>query len=125
MIRTSFQNVAAIGQAGLPPTGPSPASTMKRYNFTSTSVTLTNGMDGGLLVINNASAITVTVPSTLNKDFYLTVLQLGAGAITFSAGSGATLQSLSGGLTTAGIYALAAIVKVNSAGLFVIGGDVT
>ena len=123
MIINSFQNVAAVGFAGLPSSGPKPASAMKKYVNTSTSITLTDGMNGGLLIVNSVSPATVTVPTTLSNDFYLTVLQYGLGTVTFTGTGGATIRNRSSQTVTAGQYAMVAIVRVANTSDFVLAGD--
>lgn len=123
MIINSFQNVAAVGFAGLPATGPKPASAMKKYINTSTAITLTDGMNGGLLIVNSPTAVAVSVPSSLANDFYLTILQYGLGAVTFTGTGGATVRNRSSQTVTAGRYAMVAIVRVANTPDFILAGD--
>ena len=119
----SFENVAAIGFAGLPALGPKPASAMKKYVNTSSAITLTDGMNGGLLIVNSGSPVTISVPASLANAFYLTVLQYGAGTVAFTGTAGATVRNRSSQTSLAGRYALGAIVRVSNTSDFVLGGD--
>jgi hypothetical protein len=123
MIINSFKNVAAIGFAGLPALGAKAPSTMKKYVNTSSAITLTDGMNGGLLIVNSGSPVTISVPASLSNDFYLTVLQYGAGTVTFTGTAGATVRNRSSQSSLAGRYALGAIVRVSNTSDFVLGGD--
>lgn len=51
---------------------------------------------GTLILVNSGSGKTVTVPSGLPVGFVCDFIQIGAGAITFAAGSNATLNNLTG-----------------------------
>jgi hypothetical protein len=58
---------------------------------TGTTYTLTGSDTGKILTLSNASAITVTIPTGLPVGFNCTIMQKGAGAITFATASGVTL----------------------------------
>jgi hypothetical protein len=73
-----------------------------------TTYTLADTDHGKLVAINNASPITLTVPSGLRADFECAILQQGAGQITFSA-SGTTINNRQSFTKTAGLHALAGI----------------
>ena len=57
--------------------------------------TLTSTDNGGILIMNAAAAVTVTVPATLPAGFVVQIIQKGAGQITV-AGSGVTINSANG-----------------------------
>lgn len=57
---------------------------------TGTAYTLLASDAGKVVVLNNASAITVTVPSGLGAGFNCSFVQKGAGQVTFDNNSGAT-----------------------------------
>src|SRR5688572_5520865 len=63
---------------------------------TGTTYTLVAGDAGKLITLNNAAAITLTLPQdsdvTIAIGTYLDIYQLGAGQVTVVAGSGATLR---------------------------------
>lgn len=86
-----------------------------------TSRTLTDADHGKVLRFTSGSAIGVTVPNTLRSDFTCTVIQFGAGQITFT-GSSASIRNRQGHAKTAAQYAAASLVKVAS-GEFVLAGD--
>ena len=61
---------------------------------TGTSYTLVAGDVNKLVTANNASAITITVPpSVFSANDVINVQQIGAGQVTFAAGSGVTITS--------------------------------
>lgn len=93
---------------------------------TGTTYTAQAGDNGKIVTLSNASAITVTLPNSLVAGWACTFEQLGAGQVTFSAGSGATLQNRQGQSKTAGQYALCfAYVRTNSGtnAVYNLGGD--
>jgi hypothetical protein len=77
-----------------------------------TSVTLDISHAGTVLIVTNASPITVTLPtaSSVGVGYNVMVIQGGAGAITFAAGAGNTLNSFGSLVTSAGQHAAAGIV---------------
>lgn len=92
-------------------------------NDTTTSYTLSGSDAGKLIVLNNTSEITVTVPSGLSNGFNCTVLQKGAGAVAFSA-SGTTINNRQSHTKTAGQYAMATLICYDT-NTFVLAGDTT
>jgi len=54
---------------------------------TGTTYTIQATDNGKVITASNASAITITIPDTLSAEFSCTVIQIGAGQVTF-AGSG-------------------------------------
>ncbi|MBT8449196.1 MAG: hypothetical protein KJO69_05875, partial [Gammaproteobacteria bacterium] len=60
--------------------------------------------------LNNAAANTVTVTPGLAATEPCTFMQTGAGATSFVAGTGVTINSLDGNLTLAGQYASATLI---------------
>jgi len=64
----------------------------------------------GLLRANFSSGDTITVPSGLTRKQPLTVIQTGAGQVSFAAGAGVTIHSLDGKLNTVGQYASATLI---------------
>jgi hypothetical protein len=57
---------------------------------TGTAYTLLAGDNGKVVVLNNPSAVTVTVPSGLGAGFNCSFVQKGAGQVSFDNDSGAT-----------------------------------
>jgi len=78
--------------------------TLEVNTQTGTSYTLAASDNGKIVTCNNASAITLTVPSGLGAGFNCTVIQLGAGQVTPTA-SGTTLNNRQSHTKTAGQYA--------------------
>jgi hypothetical protein len=85
----------ATGATG--PTGPtgSAGNNIAGLNAqTGTSYTLVSGDINKLVTASNASAITITVPpSVYSANDVINVQQIGAGQVTFTAGSGVTITS--------------------------------
>ncbi len=76
---------------------------------TGTSYTLAAGDSGNLVTLNNASAITLTVPPNSSVNFptgaEIDIAQLGAGQVGISPGSGVTINSYNTKTHLAGQYA--------------------
>jgi len=92
-------------------------------NDTTTSYTLSASDAGKLIILNNASEITVTVPSGLSNGFNCTVLQKAAGAVVFSA-NGTTINNRQSHTKTAGQYAMATLICYDT-NTFILAGDTT
>ena len=107
-----------IGNTG--PTGPQPSLTIT--DNATTSITLADGMNNTVVRCTAATAVTVTVPSTLTAGFSCMVIQAGAGQVTFAAGSGTTLNSFGALLKTAGQHAPASLIRVGS-GVYNLSGN--
>ncbi len=90
---------------------------------TGTTYTLVAGDNGKIITLNNAAAITLTVPSTLPTGFNCTIIQLGAGQVTVTA-SGVTIQNRQSHTKLAGQYAMATLVEY-SANVLAFQGDTT
>lgn len=68
-----------------------------------------------ILQVNSGSGVTITLPNNLRPGFFLFVEQSGAGQVTFTAASGATLVNRQSHTKTAGQYAVASVyVRSNS-----------
>lgn len=89
---------------------------------TGTAYTLTNSDNGKIITFNNASAITVTVPS-LSVGFNCMILQKGTGQVVLSA-SGSTINNRYGFTRTAGQYSVLNLMCISSA-VYVSSGDMT
>lgn len=94
---------------------------VKYNNQTGTTYTLNSTDNGKIVTISNVGSITVTVPAGLAVGFNCTIVQLGAGVITFSA-SGTTLRQRQSFFSTAGQYAVASLISTTS-NTFILGGD--
>jgi hypothetical protein len=90
---------------------------------TGTSYTLSETDNGKVITLNSPSPITLTVPSGLSVGFNCLVVQLGTGAITFTASS-TTINNRGTNTKTAGLYAIATIVSYTS-NTFITSGDMT
>ncbi|MDA0326962.1 MAG: hypothetical protein O3C41_07675, partial [Bacteroidetes bacterium] len=88
---------------------------------TGTSYSLTSSDNGKVVTLNNASAVTLTVPSGLGDGFNCLIVQKGAGQITFST-SGTTLINRQSHSKTAGQYAVVSIVNIGNENI-ILGGD--
>ncbi len=89
---------------------------------TGTSYTLLASDNGKIITFNNASPITLSVPS-LFAGFNCMIIQLGAGQVTLS-GSGTTITNRSGLTKTGGANAIATLIGI-TATIFISGGDLS
>ena len=88
---------------------------------TGTTYTLVAGDNGKVVVLNNASAVTVTVPSGLGVGFNCSFVQKGAGQVSFSA-SGTTINNRQSHTKINGQYGVASIVAY-AADTYILAGD--
>jgi len=88
---------------------------------TGTAYTLLAGDNGKVVVLNNGSAITVTVPSGLGAGFNCSFVQKGAGQVSFSASS-TTINNRQSHTKINAQYGVASIVAY-AADTFVLAGD--
>lgn len=88
-----------------------------------TSYTLQESDWGVDVEMSNAGDNTVTVPSTLPDGFWCTVIQVGVGATTIAAGSGAVVNSFSSQYKLAGQYADCLVRRRTTAGVYRISGN--
>lgn len=90
--------------------------------------TLSADMTGRVHTVTSGSGVTVTLPNNLPVGFTLTVIQGGAGQVTFSAASGATLSKLAATAKTTAQYAVVRLHVIansdNASAQFVLSGDV-
>lgn len=91
-------------------------------NSKSAGFTLAAADNNKVFLITSASAITVTVPSTLPVGFSCQIIQGGAGAITI-AGSGVTLNSSNGFVTRATNSVIGLVLNSTTTG-FVMGDTI-
>mgnify|MGYP003630302179 CR=1 FL=1 len=71
---------------------------------TTTSRTLTDADSGLTILCSNGSAVTITVGSALETNFWCNIVQIGAGVVTLDDDSGATTLNTAGDLFTAGQF---------------------
>jgi len=88
---------------------------------TGTTYTLVAGDNGKVVVLDNASAVTVTVPSGLGAGFNCSFVQKGAGQVSFSASS-TTINNRQSHTKINAQYGVASIVAY-AADTFVLAGD--
>lgn len=83
---------------------------------TGTSYTAVLGDDGDLVTLDNAAAITFTVPPNSSVAFgigtQINIMQLGAGQVTITPGAGVTIRSANSRLKTTAQYSVATCVKI-------------
>ena len=88
---------------------------------TGTSYTLVAGDNGKVVVLDNAAAVAVTVPSGLGAGFNCSFVQKGAGQVSFSA-SGTTINNRQSHTKINDQYGVASVVAY-AADTFVLAGD--
>lgn len=108
-------------------TGNGTSSTLTNFSSvindqTGTSYTLSNADNGKVITFNNASAITVFVPS-LSVGFNCMILQKGTGQVTISPSS-VTINNRYGFNKTAGQHSVLNLICI-STGVYVSSGDMT
>jgi hypothetical protein len=95
---------------------------------TGTTYTLALTDAGGFVDLNNASAITLTVPPNSSVAFpantRIDLLQSGAGQVTVAAGAGVTINSKLSNLKITGQWSAATLIQ-RSANLWVLVGDLS
>jgi hypothetical protein len=91
-------------------------------NQTGTTYTLQLSDSGKVLTLNNVATITLTVPSGLPAGFNCTIVQKGAGAVTFVSATGVTTANRLSRTMTAGQNSIATIVSISS-NYFITSGD--
>lgn len=89
---------------------------------TGTSYALVAGDNGKVVTLDNASAITVAVPAGLGAGFSCSLIQLGAGQVSLSAGVGVTLNSYLNYTKIAGQHGGASLISY-SANVFNLNGN--
>jgi hypothetical protein len=94
---------------------------------TGTTYTLVAGDLNGLVTLNNASPITLTVPpSVFSANDIINIVQVGAGQVTLAQGAGVTIQS-TGATTTAPKLRMnksVASIICTASNTFLVAGDI-
>lgn len=85
-------------------------------NQSGTTYTIQASDNGKIVVLNNASAITVTVPNSLTAGFNCLLVQKGAGQVTVSAAASGNLRNYNGDNKLAGQYATASLFIESNGG---------
>ena len=88
---------------------------------TGTAYTIVASDAGKVITCNNGSAVTVTVPASLGAGFTVSVVQKGAGQVTFSASS-TTINNRQSHTKIAGQHGVATLISTAS-DVFVLAGD--
>jgi hypothetical protein len=89
---------------------------------TGTTYTLVAGDNGKVVVLDNASAVTVTVPSGLGAGFNCSFVQKGSGQVSFTGAVGVTINNRQSHTKINDQYGVASIVAY-AADVFVLAGD--
>jgi len=99
-------------------------TTATRNAQTGTTYTLVVGDAGKIVDLNNASAITLTVPlNGFTTGTRIDLIQTGAGQVTVAAASGVTINSKGAALKITGQWSAATLIQ-RSANLWVLVGDI-
>ena len=92
---------------------------------TGTTYTTVLADDGKLVTCDNAASIALTIPPNSSVAYgigtQINIMQLGAGTVTITAGSGVTLRSAGSKLKTDAQYAVATCLKIASDTWVVVG----
>ena len=122
-VGTANSNVIAVGGSGGVDLGGNALSNFDASvnEQTGTSYTLLASDLGKIVKFTNGSAITVTLPNNLGLGFTATVIQYGAGQITFATSS-STLYNRQSHTKTAGQYAVVSLISC-VADVYVLAGD--
>ena len=115
------------------PTGPtgatgSSSSVLAINAQTGTSYTLVAGDLNDLVTLNNAGAITLTIPpSVFSPNDAINIAQIGAGQVTFAQGAGVTINSTGATATAPKCRARysAATVICTASNTFLVIGDIS
>jgi hypothetical protein len=92
-------------------------------NIQTGNYTLTATDNAGVVIMNSATAVTVTVPSTLSTGFFTQIIQKGAGQVTVVGASGVTINSALGFKSRTQNSSMGVLLESNSLGY--ISGDST
>jgi hypothetical protein len=109
-------------------TGPAGGGIAAINAQTGTTYTLVAGDLNDLVTLNNAGAITLTVPpSVFAANDIINIAQIGAGQVTFAQGAGVTINSTGATATAPKIRALysSASVICTAANTFLVVGDIS
>lgn len=122
-------NVDNTSDASKPVSATQQAALDLKANLSDTIISVTTGRalattdNGAVLEVNSASAVTLTVPSTMPVGFNCIVSQVGAGQVTVAAGTSATVTAYQGAKTP-GQWGEVAVRVRGTAGVAVVSGGV-
>jgi hypothetical protein len=88
----------------------------------STTFTLKSHTNGAIITSTYGSSVNVVVSNDLPAGHSCWIIQMGAGAVWVTAGSGATLNSTGTGVATAALYSAVKLMAVTD-GNFVLTGS--
>lgn len=120
-VGTSDTNVLAVASGTVDLGGNKLEDFDASINDQTDSYQLVAGDNGKVIVLNKASAVNLTVPSGLGAGFNCSVIQKGAGQVTFVASS-TTINNRQGHTKIAAQYGVASLVAY-VADTFVLAGD--
>jgi hypothetical protein len=84
-------------------------------NIQTSNYTLTSSDNGNIVIMNSATAVTLTVPATLPAGFVVQIIQKGAGQVSV-VGSGATINSANGLKTRVTNSAIGVVMETSTLG---------
>lgn len=123
LVATSNAIIAGNGSSPVRTTGVTIDTNDNLYAFgglvedvSGTTYTLDAADKGKIKRFTSGSSVTITLPSTLVAGFSVCWIQDGAGQLTFTAGSGATLQNRQGHSKSAGQYGAGSLIVVANSG---------
>ena len=120
-VGTADTNVIAVASGAVDLGGNKLEDFDASINDQTASYQLVAGDNGKVIVLNNGSALNLTVPSGLGVGFNCSVIQKGAGQVTFVASS-TTINNRQSHTKIAGQYGVATLVAY-VADTFVLAGD--
>lgn len=88
---------------------------------TGTTYTMQASDNGKLVTFDNAGTVTVTLPSGLPAGFNIVCVQLGAGQVSFVAGSGATISNRQNQAKVVGQKGVVTVVAVATSTYYIAG----
>jgi hypothetical protein len=104
------------------------AADVTTEDITGTTYTVVSGDLGKRKRATNAGAVTITLPNSMEQGFSILVCQAGAGQVSLSPASGATLHNRAGYSKTAGQWSEVSLTVDSNAGgtaaVWVLSGDV-
>lgn len=104
------------------------ADPMLQTEITATAYSTVSADFGGNVIrrMNNAATQTITVEPSMTGGQPVTFIRTGAGAVTFAAGTGVTIQSAGGNLSIANQYDFATLIPdADTANLYYLIGNLT
>ena len=126
---TAGNLVLVIDTVGIAADVTAAVTTLTLNKQTGTTYVLQSSDNGKIVTLNNAGAITLTLPNSLPQGFDCIIAQEGAGQVTCTPAGGATLQGSAGATKTLRQYSVANLfVFANAGGAAAdwrLGGDIT